>query len=91
MVIVRNVFLICHSTGFWIIRPELSKAHLGIEDRDLEYEKQVQIQPHILYLAYISGIKIGVTRKSQVPTRWIDQGASQAKIVEILIIDLSWN
>ena len=62
----------------------MSRAHLGIEDRDLEYEKQVQIQPHILYLAYTSGIKIGVTRKSQVPTRWIDQGAVKAvEIIEV--------
>src|SRR5690606_7490261 len=32
--------------GDWIMRPELSKAHLDIEDRDLEYEKKVQLQPH---------------------------------------------
>jgi len=37
--------------GDWIMKPELSKAHLGIEDRDLEYEKQVQLQPHVVYLA----------------------------------------
>jgi len=68
--------------GDWIMRPELSKAHLGIEDRDLEYEKKVQIQPHIVYLALSSNIKVGVTRKTQVPTRWIDQGANSA--IEIL-------
>ena len=34
----------------WIMHPEQSKAHLGIEDRDLEYEKKVQIQPHIAHL-----------------------------------------
>lgn len=64
--------------GEWIIRPELSKAHLGIEDRDLEYEKSVQLKPHIVYLALSSNVKVGVTRKTQVPTRWIDQGASKA-------------
>ncbi|OED37770.1 hypothetical protein AB832_04920, partial [Flavobacteriaceae bacterium (ex Bugula neritina AB1)] len=69
--------------GDWIMRPELSKAHLGIEDRDLEYEKKVQLQPHIVYLANSSNVKVGVTRKSQVPTRWIDQGAHEAiEIVE---------
>lgn len=68
--------------GDWIMRPELSKAHLGIEDRDLEYEKQVQLQPHIVYLALSSNVKVGVTRKTQVPTRWIDQGANSA--IEIL-------
>ncbi len=68
----------------WIIRPELSKAHLGQEDRDLEYEKKVQLQPHVVYLANSSNVKVGVTRKSQVPTRWIDQGAHEAiEIVEV--------
>jgi hypothetical protein len=68
----------------WIIRPELSKAHLNIEDRDLEYEKQVQLKPHIVYLANSSSVKVGVTRKTQVPTRWIDQGAHEAiEIVEV--------
>jgi hypothetical protein len=70
--------------GDWIMRPELSKAHLGIADRDLEYEKQVQLQPHIVYLALSSNVKVGVTRKTQVPTRWIDQGATKAiEIVEV--------
>jgi len=68
----------------WIIRPELSKAHLGIEDRDLDYEKKVQLQPHIVYLANSSNVKVGVTRKQQIPTRWIDQGAHEAiAIVEV--------
>ena len=62
----------------------MSKAHLNIEERDLDYEKKVQLQPHILYLAFTSGIKVGVTRKSQVPTRWIDQGATSAiEIIEV--------
>ncbi len=69
--------------GDWIMRPELSTAHLDKEDRDLEYEKKVQLQPHIVYLANSSNVKVGVTRKSQVPTRWIDQGAHEAlEIVE---------
>ncbi len=68
----------------WIIRPELSTAHLDKEDRDLEYEKKMQLQPHIVYLANSSNVKVGVTRKSQVPTRWIDQGAHEAlPIVEV--------
>lgn len=68
----------------WIMRPELSKAHLDIEDRDLAYEKKVQLQPHIVYLANSSNVKVGVTRKQQVPTRWIDQGAHEAiEIVEV--------
>lgn len=61
-----------------IIRPELSTAHLGIEERNLEIEKEIQLQPHIVYLAYTGDIKVGVTRETQVPTRWIDQGATFA-------------
>tara|TARA_R110002049_G_scaffold213973_4_gene385524 strand:+ start:7867 stop:8661 length:795 start_codon:yes stop_codon:yes gene_type:complete len=68
----------------WIMRPELSTAHLDKEDRDLAYEKKVQLQPHIVYLANSSNVKVGVTRKNQVPTRWIDQGAHEAiEIVEV--------
>jgi len=72
------------AVGDWIMKPELSTAHLGIEDRDLAYEEKVQLQPHIVYLALSSEIKVGVTRKTQVPTRWIDQGANEAiAIVEV--------
>ena len=80
----KQCFYDTASTGDWIMRPELSTAHLGREDRDLEYEKKVQLQPHIVYLANSSNVKVGVTRKSQVPTRWIDQGAHEAiEIVEV--------
>ncbi|MCC2591209.1 DUF2797 domain-containing protein [Chryseobacterium sp. MFBS3-17] len=61
-----------------IIRPELSTAHLGIAERDLAVEQEIQLQPHIVYLAYTGDVKVGVTRESQVPTRWIDQGATFA-------------
>jgi len=80
----RNCFFDIPSAGDWIMRPELSTAHLNKEDRDLAYEKKVQLQPHIVYLANSSNVKVGVTRKSQVPTRWIDQGAHEAiEIVEV--------
>ena len=36
------------------------------------------MQDHYVYLANSSGIKVGITRGTQIPTRWIDQGASQA-------------
>lgn len=61
-----------------IIRPELSTAHLGVAERDLEAEQKIQLQPHIVYLAYTGDVKVGVTRESQIPTRWIDQGATFA-------------
>jgi hypothetical protein len=34
---------------------------------------------HIVYLSNTSGLKVGITRGSQVPTRWMDQGATQAQ------------
>ncbi len=80
----QKCFFEIPSAGDWIMRPELSTAHLDKEDRDLEYEKKVQLQPHIVYLANSSSIKVGVTRKSQIPTRWIDQGAHEA--IEIVAV-----
>lgn len=80
----RSCFFDKPQAGDWIMRPELSTAHLNKEDRDLEYEKKIQLQPHVVYLANSSNVKVGVTRKSQVPTRWIDQGAHEAlEIVEV--------
>ena len=80
----RDCFFDIPQAADWIMKPELSKAHLDEEDRDLEYEKRVQLQPHIVYLANSSNVKVGVTRKTQVPTRWIDQGAHEAiEIVEV--------
>ena len=64
-----------------IFKPELCTAHLGIEERDLEWEKEFQIAPHYVYLANSSGIKVGITRGTQGVIRWIDQGASQAIIL----------
>jgi hypothetical protein len=63
-----------------IIRPELCRAHLG-EGRDLEWEERNHNQRHFVYLASTDTVKVGVTRTTQVPTRWIDQGAHQAIIL----------
>lgn len=80
----KSCFFEIPQAADWIMRPELSTAHLNKEDRDLVYEKKVQLQPHIVYLANSSNVKVGVTRKSQVPTRWIDQGAHEAiEIIEV--------
>lgn len=73
----KSCFFEVPQAADWVMRPELSKAHLGIEERDLSYEKEMQLQPHIVYLANSSEVKVGVTRKSQIPTRWIDQGAHE--------------
>jgi len=63
-----------------IIRPELCRGHLG-EGRDPEWEAQHHVCDHHVYLAVSSRIKVGVTRSDQIPTRWIDQGASAACIL----------
>jgi len=65
-----------------ILRPELCRAHLGI-GRDLDYEEKNHNQPHAVYLAATDKIKVGVTRSTQIPTRWIDQGANKAIVLAI--------
>ena len=60
-----------------ILRPELCQAHEGIS-RDMEWSKHHCLSNHYVYLSLTSGIKVGVTRHSQIPTRWIDQGAVKA-------------
>ena len=65
-----------------IIRPELCRAHLG-EGRDIAWEEKNHNQPHVVYLAQSDITKVGVTRSTQIPTRWIDQGAKAAiKVAE---------
>ena len=63
-----------------ILRPELCRAHLG-EGRDIEWEEKNHNQPHVVYLAATDVVKVGVTRSTQIPTRWIDQGASSVIIL----------
>ena len=60
-----------------VLRPELCRAHEGIA-RDLEFAKENCLVDQIVYLALSGGLKVGVTRHHQVPTRWVDQGASKA-------------
>ena len=63
-----------------VLKPETCRAHLG-EARDLEFAEKHCLIPHYVYLAVASGIKVGITRNTQIPTRWIDQGAWKAVIV----------
>lgn len=66
-----------------IMKPELSKIHEGVALRDYEWEMKHHMKPHAVYLSLTSDVKVGVTRTTQIPYRWIDQGASQAlKIAE---------
>jgi hypothetical protein len=60
-----------------IVSPE--KCHFDQGTcREPEWAQQHCMQDHIIYLANSSGLKVGITRHSQIPTRWLDQGASQA-------------
>ncbi|MCX6258517.1 MAG: DUF2797 domain-containing protein [Bacteroidia bacterium] len=70
-------FISSPETEECVLRPELCRAHLGIA-RDMEWSEKHCLQEHIVYLALSSDVKVGVTRKSQVPIRWIDQGAWKA-------------
>jgi hypothetical protein len=60
-----------------IVSPELCHFHLGT-CREPDWGLANCMQPHVVYLANTSGVKVGITRATQVPTRWIDQGAVQA-------------
>lgn len=61
-----------------IVRPELSRIHEGIALRDKEWEEAHHNQPHVVYLSRTGGVKVGVTRVTNIPSRWIDQGATEA-------------
>ncbi len=60
-----------------IVSPEKCHYHEGT-CREPEWADQYCMTDHIVYLANSSGVKVGITRASQLPTRWIDQGAVQA-------------
>jgi len=60
-----------------IMSPE--KCHYAAGScREPEWGDANCMVDHFVYLANTSGLKVGITRGTQVPTRWIDQGASQA-------------
>jgi len=75
-----NCFISSPQGSDCILRPELCRAHLG-EGRDVAWEEAHHNQPHVVYLAASDIVKVGVTRVTQIPTRWIDQGASAAIII----------
>lgn len=60
-----------------MMSPEKCHFHLGT-CREPEWAERVCFNEHIVYLANSSGVKVGITRATQVPTRWLDQGAIQA-------------
>jgi hypothetical protein len=60
-----------------IVKPELCHFAKGT-CREPEWGQTHCMQPHYVYLANASGLKVGITRANQIPTRWLDQGAVQA-------------
>ena len=72
-----SCFVSSPDTEECILKPELCRAHEGIA-RDMKVASERCLQNHYVYLAVSSEVKVGVTRSTQIPTRWIDQGASYA-------------
>lgn len=60
-----------------IMKPETCHHHLGT-CREPDWGTTHCMIPHVVYLANSTGLKVGITRETQIPTRWIDQGAGQA-------------
>jgi hypothetical protein len=60
-----------------IMKPETCHYAAGT-CREPAWGEAFCMQTHYVYLANSSGIKVGITRENQIPTRWIDQGAVQA-------------
>lgn len=63
-----------------ILKPETCHFHKGT-CREPEWGEKNCFVPHYVYLSNTSGLKVGITRHTQIPTRWIDQGATQATIM----------
>jgi hypothetical protein len=60
-----------------MIKPET--CHYGQGTcREPTWAQSFCFQAHSVYLANSSGLKVGITRQTQIPTRWLDQGATQA-------------
>jgi len=65
------------SCDLCVVRPDRCHYDQGT-CRDPEWGERFCMQPHLVYLANSSAVKVGITKPDQLPTRWIDQGASQA-------------
>ncbi|HPF34826.1 MAG TPA: DUF2797 domain-containing protein [Candidatus Krumholzibacteria bacterium] len=68
-----------------IVKPELCHhGEAGNPCRDEAFAQSQCFQPHVLYVSLTSGTKVGITRRPNVPSRWIDQGAVQAIPLAVL-------
>lgn len=59
------------------VRPEKCHYRAGT-CREPQWGEANCMQAHVVYLSNTSALKVGITRRSQIPVRWIDQGAVQA-------------
>jgi hypothetical protein len=72
-------------TDICIVRPELCHhGQPGHPCRDEEFAQSQCFQPHVLYVSLTSGMKVGITRRVNLPSRWIDQGAVAAMALAVL-------
>lgn len=66
-----------HECGNCMLHPERCRVEEGCCPKDDWAHAQCH-EAHYVYLANSSRLKVGVTRHSQIPTRWMDQGTSAA-------------
>jgi hypothetical protein len=64
------------SCDMCIMKPETCHFDQG-SCREPEWAQDNCMVDHFVYLSNTSSIKVGITRYTQIPTRWIDQGATQ--------------
>ncbi len=75
-----NCFRKKASCDLCILKPELCHYHLGT-CREPEWGLAHCFKEHVVYLANSTGLKVGISRKTNIPQRWIDQGASEACVL----------
>ena len=62
------------------VRPETCEHEFGNE-KDREFFRKYCKVDHLVYLSLTSGVKVGVTRNWNIPSRWIDQGAERGLVI----------
>jgi len=67
-------FISSPKTSDCIFKPHLCRAHIG-DSKDMSWSQKNCLVEQYVYLSITSNLKVGVTRYSQIPTRWVDQGA----------------
>lgn len=84
-----NHFMNAPENSPCIINPELCEGHEG-KGRDVMWEIMHHVKPHVVYLALTSAVKVGITRVTNTPNRWINQGAWQViRLAEVPYRQLS--